>query len=264
MRFRTEYMLWKPGIALAGMLGLALPAIGQGSVIAAYNFGPNGSGFTYAATTIAADVSASGLNSTNDFGATTTETQDNGVGGESGWYTNNSGGNYLSIANTSASSDSGYWVETIVTAAAGYEIDPSSFELFGGAGGSSNVRSAYIFDNVDGLPTSIAATSGSPTINGGDELASGTFTAVRGTSGPPSMNEIQVASFPSDDVNLSSFTVRVYFDTQLNGQSKNIDLGSLELDGSVVAVPEPAQLSLLVLALIGTAARRRRGFSVAK
>jgi hypothetical protein len=254
-------MRFTSGLALAGMLALATPMIGRGAVIVAYNFGPNGSSFTYAATTIAANVTASGINSANDFGSTTTETQDNGVGGGSGWYTTNSGGNYLSVSNTSATSDSGYWVETIVTAAAGYVITPTSFTLVGGAGGSSNVRSCYIFDNVDGLPTSIAATSGAPTVTGGDELGSGTFTAVRGTAGPPAMNTFSVSDFTGLDQNLSSFTVRVYFDTQLNGQAKNIDLGSLELDGSVVAVPEPAQLGLAAIGLIGMGARRRRRFS---
>jgi hypothetical protein len=39
--------------------------------------------------------------------------------------------------------------------------------------------------------------------------------------------------FPSADANLSSFTVRAYFDTEGN-PSKNIDLGLLQLNGSVV------------------------------
>jgi len=253
-------MRFTSGLVLAGVLALAMPTKGRGSVIVAYNFGPNGSSFTFAATSIAANVTASGLNSTGDFGSTTTETQDNGVGGESGWYTNNSGGNYLSVANTSATSDNGYWVETIVTAAPGYVIDPTSFNLVGSAGGSSNTRSCYIFDNVDGFPSSIAATSGAPTVTGGDGLGSGTFSVVRGTAGPAAMNSFTVSDFTGSDQNLTSFTVRVYFDTQLNGQSKNIDLGKIELDGSVVAVPEPAQLSLAVVALIGMAARRRPRF----
>jgi hypothetical protein len=261
MRFGRQYMRFTSGLLLAGMSALAMPMVARGAVIAAYNFGPNGASFTYAATTIAANVTASGLNSANDFGNTTTETQDNGVGGGSGWYATNSGGNYLSVLNTSASSDNGYWVETIVTAAAGYAITPTSFTLLGGAGGGSNVRSCYIFDNVDGFPTSIAATSGAPTVTGGDELGSGTFTVVRGSAGPLAMNSVSVSDFTAMDQNLTSFTVRVYFDTQLNGQSKNIDLGSLELDGSVVAVPEPAQLTLAVLGLIGLGARRSRRFS---
>jgi hypothetical protein len=249
------------GLSLAGMLALALPTISRGSVIVAYNFGPNGTSFTYAATTIAANVTASGINSAGDEGSTTTNTQDNGVGGENSWYSTNSGGNYLSVANSSATSDNGYWVETIVTAANGYVIDPTGFTLVGGAGGSSNTRSCYIFDNVDGFPTSIAATSGTPTITGGDELGSGTFTVVRGSAGPQAMNSFSVSDFTALDQNLTTFTVRVYFDTQLNGQSKNIDLGSLELDGSVVAVPEPAQLGLAVVALIGMGARRGRRVS---
>ena len=255
-------MRFTSGLALAGMFALAMPAISRGSVIVAYNFGPKGTSFTYAATTIAADVTASGINSSGDEGANSVNTPDDGVGNTSGWYSNNPGpGNYLSVESSGSTSDNGYWVETIVTAAAGYVIDPASFELFGGAGGSSAVRSAYIFDNVDGFPTSITPSgTGAPTITGGDELASGTFTVVRGTGGTPAMNEIQVLSFPSDDENLSSFTVRVYFDTQGN-IDKNIDLGSLELDGSVVAVPEPAQLGLVAIALVGMAARRRPRFT---
>jgi hypothetical protein len=238
----------KLALALASIVGLGLPLSSKGAVIAAYNFGPNGTGFTYAATTLTANVTASGINSAGDFGSNDTFTPDDGVGGSSGWYTNNSGGNYLSLSNAGSSTDNGYWVEMIITAAAGYAIDPASFELFGGAGGSSNVRSAYIFDNVDGFPTNLATNASSgPTITGGDLLASGNFTAVRGTSGPPSMNEIQVASFAAGDANLSTFTVRAYFDTEGN-VGKNIDLGQLELDGSVVAVPEPRGVGLALLA----------------
>jgi hypothetical protein len=251
-------MQLKYALALSGILGLAIPLQSFGSIIAAYNFGPNGTSFTYAATTLAPNVSASGINSTGDFGTNVVFTQDNGVGGTSGWYTNNSGGNYLSVESSGSTTDNGYWVETIVTPAAGYAIDPTSFELVGGAGGSSNVRSAYIFDNVDGFPTNVATnSSGAPTITGGDLLASGNFTAVRGTSGPPSMNQIQVASFPSGDVNLtSSFIVRAYFDTQGN-VDKNIDLGTLELDGTVVPVPEPKTFALLAIAAITVLGVRR-------
>jgi hypothetical protein len=85
---------------------------------------------------------------------------------------------------------------------------------------------------------------------------------VRGSAGPAAMNSFTVSDFTVADQNLTSFTVRAYFDTQLNGQSKNIDLGTLELNGSVVAVPEPAQLGLAALALIGMAARRHRRISV--
>jgi hypothetical protein len=253
----------KCALAIASLVGLGLPLITRGSVIAAYNFGPNGSSFTYAATTLATNVSASGINSTGDFGTNTLFTQDDGVGGGSGWYTNNSGGNYLSVESSGSSTDNGYWVEMIITAAAGYEIDPTSFELLGGAGGSSAVRSAYIFDNVDGFPTNLATNGSSgPTITGGDLLASGNFTAVRGASGPPSMNEIQVASFAAGDVNLSSFTVRAYFDTEGN-VDKNIDLGQLELDGSVVPVPEPQSIGLGVLAgAVVCGIRRRRSAAV--
>jgi len=234
MRFRSR-------LALAGAAALAVPAITKGQIIAAYNFGPNNTSFTYAATTLNSNVTASGINSTSDFGSNDTLTPDSGVGGTSGWYTNNPGGNYLSVESSGSTTDNGFWIEMIVTANAGYVIDPTSFELYGGAGGSSAVRSAYIYDNVDGYPTNIATNnSGAPTFTNGDQLASGTFTAVRGSAGPPAMNEIQVGSFPSDDVDLTGFTVRVYFDTEGNVQ-KNIDVGDLELDGSVVAAPPSGQ-----------------------
>ncbi len=253
----------KLALSVASIVGLGLPLSGKASIIAAYNFGPNGTSFTYAATTLAANVTASGVNSTGDFGANTVFAPDDGKGGAAGWYSNNSSGpgNYLSISD-SGTTDSGFFIETIVTAAAGYLIDPTSFDLIGGAGGSSNVRSAYIYDNVDGYPTP-------PIINspftGGDLLGSGNFTTIRGTpsSPPPTMNTI-AASFPSTDVNLSSFTVRMYFDTQAQ-VSKNIDLGSLELDGSIVPVPEPASvgLGLLTGALACGIRPRRRSARVA-
>jgi hypothetical protein len=248
-------MRCKLGWIIASAFVSATSMLAHGSVIAAYNFGPNSTSFTYAATTLAANVTASGINSPN--GIDDQFTQDDGVGGTSAWYSNNPGGNYLSLNSNASLSDNGFWVETIVTAAAGYAIDPSSFELLGGAGGSSNVRSSYIFDNVDGDPTSITPNAtGAPTIVGGDLLASGAFTVVRGAGGAPAMNEIQVSSFPSDDLNLTSFTVTAFFDTQ--GQvSKNIDLGGLELDGSVVAVPEPVSAGLLAAAGFGLLARRR-------
>ena len=39
--------------------------------------------------------------------------------------------------------------------------------------------------------------------------------------------------------------MRAYFDTEGN-VSKNIDIGTLELDGSVMAVPEPGTLGIIV------------------
>jgi hypothetical protein len=244
-------------LAIASIVGLGLPLSSRGSIIVAYNFGPNGTSFTFAATTKDPNVTASGINSTSDFGTNTVFTQDSGVGGTSGWYTNNAGGNYLSVGSSGSTTDNGYWVETIVTAQPGFVIDPTGFRITGGAGGASNVRSAYIFDNVDGFPTNIATNAtGAPTITGGDLLGSGNFTSVRGTAGPPAMNNIQVSSFPVTDANLSSFTVRVYFDTQ--GQvSKNIDLGNIELDGSVVPVPEPKTFALLGIAAVAILGSRR-------
>jgi autotransporter-associated beta strand protein len=220
------------------MVGLAIPVKGMGGTpIVAYNFGPSATEFTYAATTIATGVTASGIDSTSDFGDADTFTENDGQ--TSAYYANDPGGgvNMLSVNSNQSSTDDNFWIETIVTAQPGYVIDPTSFELYGGAGGSSATRSAYIYDSADdALDPNITPTAGAPT--GTNTVAnplqgSGTFTAVRGTSS--NMTEIQ-ASFASDPVNLSSFIVRVYFDTQGN-VSKNIDLGYLELDGSVVALP---------------------------
>jgi hypothetical protein len=210
-----------------------MAAVSKGQVIASYNFGANAAGFTTSATTVAANATALDLEATNNFGSLDAFTTDEGVGGTSGWYTNNSGGNYLSVSSTGSSTDNGYWVQVNVTAAAGFLLDPTSFILDGGAGGSSAVRSAYIFDSVGGFPTNLLTNSDSgPTITGGTLDGSGTFTTVRGTGG--AMNAI-TATFPSTDTNLSSFTVRAYFDTEGN-PSKNIDLGLLQLNGSVVPV----------------------------
>ncbi len=230
----------KAGFILAGsMAGLAMPVKGLGAAIVAYNFGSSATEFTYAATTIAPNVTASGINSTNDFGDADTLTVD--AGQASAYYANDPGGgvNILSVESSQSATDDNFWVETIVTANPGYAIDPTSFELYGGAGGSSAMQSAYVYDSADDAldPNITPTATGGPT--GTSTMAnplqgSGAFTAVRSTSSD--MNEIQVASFPSTDVNLTSFTVRVYFDTQGN-VDKNIDLGYLELDGSVVALP---------------------------
>jgi endo-1,4-beta-xylanase len=59
MRFGKENMRFAFGSLLAGTLILAMPLIGRGSIIVAYNFGSSGAHFTYAATTIATDVTAS-------------------------------------------------------------------------------------------------------------------------------------------------------------------------------------------------------------
>jgi hypothetical protein len=246
--------------AIAGLGALALPVKSFASVIAAYNFGPTSTSFTYAATTLATGVTASGINSAGDYGSSDVFSQD--AGQANTYYTTNPGGgaNLLSVESSTAN-DNNWWVEMIVTAQPGYAIDPTSFELYGGAGGSSVSRSAYVFDNVDGFPTSVSAVSATsdlpPTITGGDLLASGNFTntpSIRSSSEP--LTEIQVGSFPSDDTNLSSFTVRIYFDAQ-NNVDKNIDLNDLELDGSVVAVPEPVSASL-VLGAAGLALLRPR------
>jgi hypothetical protein len=262
---RGGKMRFKSRVLMAGLAGLAMPAMSKGSILAAYNMGTVSGTVSTAATTVAANISASALTpgAYNSAGGTVTFSDTTVVANDPGvaYYSNQQtvgGPNMISVSETTtiSGSDLGYGETLTVTANAGYLIDPTSFELYGGAGGSSNVRSYYIYDNVDGFPNNMTPSSSTPSITGGDLLASGSFTAVRSTS----VNETEgkVTSFPVDDVNLSSFTVCVFFDTQAQ-VAKNIDLGDLELDGTVVPSPEPQAPGVISLAgLIALAAHRRR------
>lgn len=255
MRITTSGLL----AALVGCVSLAQLPAARGAVIAEYNFGSsNSSTETLTAmetpTATATNISAGNLT----LGPNTGPATDDGSA-VSSYYTS-PGPNYLSVDNDEAApatNDSTFYVDFVVTAASGYVFTPTGFSLVGGAGGSSNTRSFLLFDNVDGLPSSVSATTGAPTVSGGDEIGSGTFTAVRSTGA--AMNSF-TDSFPSSDQNLSSLEVRVYFDTQANGENKNIDLGSLTLSGTVSAVPEPCGcLSVAAVALLaGRRGRRRR------
>lgn len=264
-------------LPIAALAYLATPTAASGAIIVQYAFA--GTTSTYSSpTTIDPNVTAPALNSDQGVrltnGGTTAVTYGTGlsiapdasVGGTTGWYTNNPGGNYLTVT-LNSNSDSEQFIQFTVTANAGYVIDPTAIELVGGAGGSSNVRSAYIYDNVDGEPTAFANSSNTGTgISGGVLMASGSFTADRGAAGtgpgsttPPTMNTFETSgTFPSgSDVNLTSFTVTVWFDAQGN-VSKGIDIADLELDGTVVPVPEPATMSLIGAGGVFALSRRRR------
>jgi len=269
---RGGKMRFKSGVLMAGLAGLAMPVISKGAILADYSMGASSATFSAAPSFVAANATASNLTpgayageATVTFGDTTVVAPTTDASYYSDQQTlpapnGNAGGpNILSVSETTtvSGSDLGFGETITVTANAGYVLDPTSFELFGGAGGSSNVRSYYIFDNVDGFPNNMTPSSSTPSITGGDLLASGSFTSVRSGN----ENEGKVTSFPADDVNLGSFTVCVYFDTQAQ-VSKNIDLGYLELDGTVVPSPEPQALGVMGLAgVIALAAHRRRGFA---
>src|SRR3984957_299244 len=103
-------MRCKSAWIIASVIVSAASISANGSVIAAYNFGPNSTSFTYAATTLAANVTASGLNSV--VGTNTTLAPDDGLGGN--WYSNNGGGgNYLTVSTTGSTTDNGFWIATI-------------------------------------------------------------------------------------------------------------------------------------------------------
>jgi hypothetical protein len=150
-------------------------------------------------------------------------------------------------------------------------IDPTGFDLVAGAGGSSNVRSAYIFDDADtpgftaspsDLNLATNASSG-PTITASTSseatpLASaGLSNSIRSHSPLEPLTTIS-GTFSPSDTNLSELTVRVFFDTQ--GQvAKNIDINQVELDGSIVPVPEPGSVGLgLLTGALACGIRRRR------
>lgn len=247
----------KSGYVLGGLLVAAAPIGARGAIIAQYNFGSVSSTGETLATMETPTASAAGVTAGNlSLGSTTGNAEDEGSAVAS--YYTTPGPNYLSVSNSSASSDTGFYVDFIVTANAGEVFTPTSLTLVGGAGGSSNTRTFALFDSADGLPTAATATSGSPTFTGGDELGSGTFTTVRSTG--VAMNSFTESNFTAADQDLSTLDVRIYFDTQLNGQSKNIDLGSIELDGTVSAssVPEPGMIGLCAAGTLGLVRRSRR------
>ena len=250
-------MKLKFGILAAGIIAGVLPAATWGDVIVQYNFGSiSTTGETLA--TMEAPTTVSSNVSTTSVSLGTTATAATNEGPTVATFYTSPASNSLSVANTSASSDLNYYVDFTVTANAGFTFTPTGFTLVGGAGGASNTRSFLLFDNVDGFPTSITATATTPTVVGGTQLGGGTFTAVRSTGVP--MNSFTVTSFTGADQNLTSFEVRAFFDTQLNGQAKNIDLGSLTLNGtfSPVAAPEPGALGYMALAAMGVLAFPRR------
>jgi hypothetical protein len=255
-------------LPLAGLAAFAVPSTASGSIIAAYNFGATSTTFTGAATTLAANVTASGIETAGDFGSAVTFSTD--AGQTANYYTTDPGGgpNMLSVESSQSTTDDNFWIEIIVTPTAGYQINPASFELYGGAGGGSNVRTAYVYDSVDDAltPNITPVSSGSPT--GTNTVAnplmgSGNFTAtpsIRSSSDP--QTEI-TANLSADASQTGSYIVRIYFDTQGN-VSKNIDLGYLELDGTVTAVPEPAALASVasLAGMFALGGRRRRRAAV--
>ena len=244
---------------MAGLAGIVTVATGSRPATAAivtYNFGSTSATNVPIATLEApTSTDANATAGSVTTGATINTSADEGVF----TYYSSPGPDYLSFNNSSASSDTASYIDFVVTANAGYTLSPTSLTLVGGAGGASNTRSFLLFDSVDGFPTSIAATSTTPTVTGGSQVGSTTpFTAVRTSSPLVPMNSFTVP-FGTSDQNVNSFEVRVYLDTQLNGQQKNVDFSSLTLNGTVNAVstPEPTVATLGVAALMFGGRRRR-------
>jgi hypothetical protein len=165
-------MRLKTGLAIASAVALAVPTKGRGQIVT-YNFGSsNSSSETLATMEMPSQYAATGLQTPGSLtvGTTTTPTNDDAGGGTVNSYWVSPSPNYLSVENTqgtgatnSTTPDSGYYVDFVITADPGYVIDPTSFVLTGGqGGGTASARSYYIFDNVDGLPSSVTSNNTSP------------------------------------------------------------------------------------------------------
>ena len=146
---------------------------------------------------------------------------------------------YLSVNRDSTAAvtdDTNFYVQFTVTASPGYVIDPTSLTVVGGqGGGTAGQRSVYVADSADGIPSGsndMTGTGSGPYDTNADGTIVGdwAFSVVRNTGATMDSPSI---SFPAGDVNLASFTVRVFFDTITDAQ--NIDLASFTLNGSVVA-----------------------------
>jgi len=230
-------MRLKTGLALAGAVALAVPTKGRGQIVQ-YNFA-NGdaTGVTLATmetpTSTATNAAAVNLS----LGAKTDNATDDDGAAAAFWASPSP--DYLSISRDSTAAvtdDTNFYVQFTVTASPGYVLDPTSLTLVGGqGGGTAGQRSFYVTDSSDGIPSGsndMTGTGSGPydTNSNGTIVGDWAFTVVRNsgaTMDSPTIN------FPATDVNLASFTVRVFFDTITDSQ--NIDLASLTLNGSVVA-----------------------------
>ncbi len=230
-------MRLKTGLALAGAVALAVPTKGRGQIVQ-YNFA-NGdaTGVTLATmetpTSTATNAAAVNLS----LGAKTDNATDDDGAAAAFWASPTP--DYLSISRDSTAAvtdDTNFYVQFTVTASPGYVLDPTSLTLVGGqGGGTAGQRSFYVTDSSDGIPSGsndMTGTGTGPydTNSNGTIVGDWAFTVVRNTGATMDSPTI---NFPVTDVNLASFTVRVFFDTITDSQ--NIDLASLTLNGSVVA-----------------------------
>ena len=222
---------------LAGLIAGAssFASLAQGAVLASYNFGTGTVG-SFAASAVAANVTASAV--TANGGNTLVATND--------FYATKP---VASVSRT-ITDVNGQFIAATITAAAGSTLNLTSV-TFGGAagGGTSGQRTFQLRSSVEGL------TLASPSIG------SGAFTQLRGAVGSTaaltpygSTDESANAAYQG----LSSFTLRLFYDTP--GVGQNIDLDDLTFNGSVVAatVPEPATAVSVGAAAIAVLARRRR------
>lgn len=216
-------------VCTAALAISAMAADGNAAVIAGYSFGADTSHLTLAATGTDANVTASAITPSSTSAVTVTA-----INGVSFYGT----GSTIMTVSRQITDTAGQYVLFTVTAASGYVLNLENLTFNAAMGGTSGPRTLSVANSVDGLSVS-SAVAVSPAL-----LARGTMTAYT--------YDFSGASYQG----LTTITIRFYFDTPT--VSQNIDIDSIQLNGAVVAVPEPANLTMLSLLAGGWMLRKNK------
>lgn len=223
----------KRALALAGALsaGLIFAETSKADVIAQY---------TFAGSSLASSDAEgnSGANNVSAGGGTSSQFN-NSVG--------NPGPSYAIFANTETTEgtavSNGDFIEFKVTPGANYELDLTSltFDLLKFSNASAN--KFFVRSSLDGY---------------GSTIGSGTITNISNKT-PPDAFESKTVSLtgPSFQNLAADITFRIYSYGATNA-SRSLFHDNVILNGSVVAIPEPATFGLMGVSALLLAIRRRR------